>query len=248
VVSEPEVIKIGDDKWDTVEFLKVNGFPYPATARSTDIDAVEDLIVSVGFPLIAKPRTGARSAGVMKLKSRADLDLVLKHKNYIIQEFLEDGVGEFTAGTMTYNKVCYSCVIFKRDLREGNTFRAYSYDSKEHESLLEKVSKALPGVYGPINFQYRIKNGVPVIFEINSRFSGTTPLRTAIGVNEIEMALDYIENRTLVTHKASKKDIAIFRTWSDVIVPMDQVRTFKESNVLAEPNALYFPFKNEIRK
>jgi carbamoyl-phosphate synthase large subunit len=243
VVSDPDSIQIGDDKWETVQFLKANDFPFPDSVLSENGGGLEALVQRVGFPLIAKPRIGARSSGLMIVKDRNDLEHVKEKKGYVVQELLSETEGEFTAGTMTYSNACYSCVIFRRDLKDGNTFRAYSYENRNHEAFLKEVSCKLPGVYGPLNFQYRLKNGKPVIFEINSRFSGTTPLRTAVGVNEIEMAINYIKMGKLEVREPTLKKIAIFRTWSDMIVPMDQVAEFIESKHLANPSSSYFPFK-----
>jgi carbamoyl-phosphate synthase large subunit len=242
IISDLSVIKIGDDKWATVNFLKENGFAYPDSALLDDENEVNELIRRVGFPLIAKPRVGARSAGVFKIQHMQDLDLLKGRNDYILQEFLPEESGEFTAGTMTYEGVCYSTVIFKRDLKDGNTYRAYSYHNEAHERYLRKVSSLLEGTYGPLNFQYRVKNGVPVIFEINSRFSGTTPLRTAIGVNEIEMALLYVKEGKLSEREPSVKEVAILRTWSDIIVPMKQLTEFHKQSELKNPSANYFPF------
>jgi carbamoyl-phosphate synthase large subunit len=242
VVSEPTTIAMGEDKWLTVKFLKENGFPYPDSALSEDRSEVKRLVAEHGFPLFAKPRIGARSVGATKIRDNEDLLKILQQPNYIIQEYLGDEDAEFTAGTMTYDRKSYSQVIFKRDLKDGNTYRAYVYNDAEHERFITQVSEGIEGVYGPLNFQYRIKNGKPVIFEINSRYSGTTPLRTAIGINEVEMALEYFEKGKIEIRNTPKKDVAIFRTWSDLIVPMEQLREFEKNGELKDPNGKYFPF------
>ncbi len=241
VVSQPNVIRLGDDKLQTALFLKDHGFPFPDSAIASNRSEVEKLIERVGFPFIAKPRVGARSAGLMKLNSRDDLDR-LPHTDYVIQEYLPDQPGEFTAGTMTYDGKCYSQVIFKRDLKEGNTYRAYTYDDAAQSQFLRQLSESIPGVYGPLNFQYRIKNGKPVVFEINSRFSGTTPLRTAIGVNEVEMALQYAREGKVMPQIQQLHQVAVLRTWSDIIVPMEELERFERNGNLSHPSATYFPF------
>jgi carbamoyl-phosphate synthase large subunit len=83
---------------------------------------------------------------------------------------------------------------------------------------------------------------MPVIFEINTRFSGTTPLRTALGINEVEMAIEFIRMGKMVSQEVKLKNVAIFRTWSDIIVPMEQVDEFNKTNQLASPTCIYFPF------
>src|SRR5258708_29770088 len=60
IVSPPEVIRIADDKWLTYQFLVANGFPHPQSALPND---VSDLLRQCDFPLVVKPRSGARSVG-----------------------------------------------------------------------------------------------------------------------------------------------------------------------------------------
>ena len=52
---------------------------------------------------------------------------------------------------------------------------------------------------GPINIQLRLnKNGDPLIFEINPRFSGSAPMRAIAGFNEPDMILrNFVYNENL---------------------------------------------------
>jgi carbamoyl-phosphate synthase large subunit len=242
VISKPNVIEIGDDKWLTAQFLRDNGFPFPDSALFDDKPSVDKLITRVGFPLIAKPRVGARSAGVLQINSASELSILSTTSGYVLQEYLPEEPGEFTAGTMTYDGRCFSQVIFRRDLKEGNTYRAYTYSDDSHSRFLKDLSECIPGVYGPLNFQYRLRNSKPVVFEINSRFSGTTPMRTAVGVNEIEMAITYAKTGSVKPQKQTLSNVAILRTWSDVIVPIGEVSSFERDGELPTPTATYFPF------
>ena len=245
VVSKPNVIALGDDKLETARYLQANNFPYPDSSLARNKTDVDALIARVGFPLIAKPRVGARSAGLTKVNSAADLPGLDSSIDYVLQEYLPDDPGEFTAGTMTYDGKCYSQVIFRRDLKDGNTYRAYTYSNAAHSRFLKDLSEKIPGVYGPLNFQYRVRNGTPVVFEINSRFSGTTPLRTAIGINEVEMAIEYFRSGDIKPRNVSIPDVAILRTWSDIIVPTEQLEQLKKTGELKSPSASYFPFHQQ---
>ena len=95
-----------------------------------------------------------------------------------------------TAGTITLEGKCYSSIILSRELRDGNTYKAKLFDSKEANSFIRSVSEAL-NPFGPCNFQFRLDRwGTPRIFEINSRFSGTTELRTLCGYHEVDWIID----------------------------------------------------------
>src|SRR3546814_995014 len=75
----------------------------------------------------------------------------------------------------------------RRDLRDGNTYRAYVADYPELNDQVRMLGRALQP-HGPANFQFRTDaDGTPCVFEINARFSGTTPLRAMAGFNEVEM-------------------------------------------------------------
>ena len=48
---------------------------------------------------------------------------------------------------------------------------------------------------GPLNFQLCLTSRGPIIFEVNPRFSGTTPLRCMYGVNEIDILINDLEQK-----------------------------------------------------
>lgn len=241
VVGSRETIEIGDDKWRTYEFLKNNNFPYPETVLAVDSKGVQELIKGVGFPLIVKPRVGARSIGVYKVQNEFELGKVIDaNENLIVQECVGDDGNEFTAGTVTLNGQVVSCIILKRDLRDGNTLRAYHNNDLIYNDLIKKIASKL-GIEGPCNFQFRLKNNKPAIFEINSRFSGTTPLRAAFGLNEVQIMLDYFDKGKIIIPEKLKKGV-VLRATSDVFVDSDQWNTFKTQEELVSPKGEFIDF------
>jgi carbamoyl-phosphate synthase large subunit len=70
IVSSPNVVRIVDDKFLTYRFFCDHGFAAPDSCLPGEESA---LIERVGFPLIVKPRVGARSVGVVKVQSKAEL-------------------------------------------------------------------------------------------------------------------------------------------------------------------------------
>jgi carbamoyl-phosphate synthase large subunit len=71
---------------------------------------------------------------------------------------------------------------------------------------------------GPANFQFRInRNNEPTVFEINGRFSGTTPLRALVGFNEVEMVLHKMVYGTAVVQPVVQNK-TILRHWSETVV------------------------------
>jgi carbamoyl-phosphate synthase large subunit len=215
VVSNEDVINIGDDKWNTYLFLKNNGFEFPNTSLSNDL---EDFLITNRFPFIVKPRIGARSKDVYLVKNHKELTECLnKVHNPLIQEYLDSDI-EYTAGVVYFKSVdSIASIVMKRTLRDGNTFVAEPLEYSFMNTYLENLTKVI-GPEGPINFQFRIKNGKIKIFEINSRFSGTTHFRSLSNFNEVKMVLDFYMNGKLLKQPIIKNDIRILRFYEELVV------------------------------
>ena len=75
------------------------------------------------------------------------------------------------------------------------------------------------GPHGPANFQFRLDaQGRAKVFEINGRFSGTTPFRMRAGFNEVEMVL----RRVLLGEpikQPSVQPMTILRHFTETVVP-----------------------------
>lgn len=244
IVSSSEVIEIANDKFKTANFLKENGFYYPDSVMAYDRSSVEIFKARNKFPYFAKPVDGARSMGLIKINNRKEFQEVLENpKNLVIQEFLPDLDGEFTTGVIVVKGKCNAIVSLKRDLRDGNTFRTYRDSStSKYDSYIKEVAEKL-NVEGPCNFQYRIKNGKPIIFEINGRYSGTTPLRMIYGFNEVKSYLDYLLKDKEIEQPELKQGM-VFRTFSDIFIENGELTNMYEKDSDA-PKSIYYPFKNE---
>ena len=80
----------------------------------------------------------------------------------------------------------------------------YFYD----EQVVE-IARALKP-YGPANFQFRkAADGRCRLFEINARFSGTTPMRALVGFNEVDLALRYLLEGQLITQPAIRPGVVL---------------------------------------
>ncbi|WP_428630655.1 ATP-grasp domain-containing protein [Sphingopyxis sp.] len=190
LVSDENVVEIADDKFATVEFLERHGLSHPQSVRGEDDHALAQLIEDVGFPLIVKPRRGARAVGVSMVHDVAQLTNALAGRsNLIVQQMAGEEDQEFTAGVVYFDGAVQASIILRRDLRDGNTYRAYSGDFSAYREYVHDIASALKP-HGPANFQFRVDGkGVPRLFEINARFSGTTPMRAIFGFNEVDLCL-----------------------------------------------------------
>ena len=243
IIANEQVINIANDKFLTSKFLKENNFPYPYSVMSSDYEGVNKLKAWAAYPYFAKPVDGARSKGVVKVKDEETLkELTSYPNNLVIQEFIPEYEGEYTSGCLVLGGKAVAVVTLRRDLRDGNTYRAF-YDKEfdVYNDQIKDIAEKL-GVEGPCNFQFRIRDSKPVIFEINARFSGTTPLRSFFGFNEVEAVVDfYIDNKKITQPQLREGEV--LRVWSDVFLPKQEVLRFSQADSVEHPEAAFYEFK-----
>ncbi|WP_031515108.1 ATP-grasp domain-containing protein [Desulfofalx alkaliphila] len=229
-VHPPQMVDTCSDKWHTVLFLKNKGFYYPQTIPYPDHQAkLADFIKRVGFPLVVKPRTGAGSLGVEVVKTPRQLaEAIAGKENYIIQEYLPDQQGEYTVGVCINKKGdVLSSIALKRNLQDGMSVSALAEDYSDICGYCEQVARVL-GAFGSCNLQLRIKNGLPYIFEINPRFSSSTGMRIALGVNEAELLIksDLMGQQT---EKPAIPKAGVIRQYIDFVIPIEDINRITSS-------------------
>ena len=215
IVSSMDVIKICEDKFKTALFLKKFNLNYPKTQLLKSID-----LKNITFPVILKPSIGYRSIGVYKANNITELNNLIEKldskKKYVLQEYIGDEDSEYTCTIVKVADYSSPVLTFKRILRAGDTYRAEPVKFKAIEEYVVDAASKLD-IDGGCNFQLRLdKFGEPKIFEINSRFSGTTPFCAQIGFNP----LDFYLKKTLGLEPFIDIDYSsiIMRYWSEVVV------------------------------
>lgn len=211
VASDYAKLMIGQDKFLTCEWLKENGCNYPEYCKLEDKLEVEKLISKVGFPLVAKPRNGKSSQGVYLIQSQEELDAIADAEEYVLEECVGTGEQEYTVG-------CYcdkqgrlqDVIIMHRKLQDGSTAWAEVVEDAEIYQEAEKICKAFQP-RGPLNIQLRLNaEGKPVCFELNVRFSGTTPMRAHFGYRDVEaMISEYVFNQPIESCFQVRPGIAV---------------------------------------
>lgn len=228
-VSPINVIEIADDKYKTIKFLEENGFNFPKTYLPNQID-LKDIV----FPVIIKPRVGYRSIGVHLVNNLQEAKEAIKSlKDPIIQEYI-DGP-EYTCTTAIFENNISEVLCLQRELRSGDTFKAFPFKSDIIEEYVKNIASKI-GIKGSCNFQLRTKNsGEPYLFEINSRFSGTTPFCSYLGFNPVEFCL----KSALNLKYSSKIDYTkvILRHWTEVVISKrdtDDMKRNLQGRIIAE--------------
>jgi len=225
IVSSTEVVGICNDKWLTYCFLRDSGFNAP---RSCLPDGLDEFVKNTPFPWIVKPREGSTSKGLFRINNIETLSHALENcDNPIIQEEVGDVEGEFTCGVVVVSGRILSSIPLRRKLKNGNTSIAYFNKSDEVDRYIRQVAEKL-GPDGPINIQLRLTTNGPMVFEINPRFSGTTPVRSSFGVNEVSILIEYLETGILSDKPLPKEGMVIRYTVDQFVSNND----LKRLNVL----------------
>lgn len=216
-VSEESVVRICDDKLATADFLKAQGLPFPRTR--TLCDFADD---TLPYPLILKPKVGgARSKGVRTVRTATELARAraeLDGSAFVAQELIEGP--EYTCGTLTLNGHCTGAIVLRRQLRDGDTYKAFVERDAMLEAFVIDVANRLQP-FGSCNFQLRVRDGVPFLFEFNARCSGTTYCRALAGFNEPKMIADFILKGTAPAFEV--RPITVLRYWKELVVENETV-------------------------
>ena len=223
IVSDPRVVAIADDKLETARFFQSVGLNPPRSVCGQDDEGVEELVAAVGFPLVVKPRVGARSVGVSVVRNRDALQQArADREGLLVQECVGDPDSEYTASVLFFDGDVQASIVMRRDLRDGNTYRAYTGDYAELNEQVRSLGRALRP-HGPANFQFRTdKRGEPRVFEINARFSGTTPLRAMAGFHEVEMCIRHLLFGTPIVQPEIRSGV-ILRYLDEMFVQQDRI-------------------------
>lgn len=190
---------IGQDKLKTCEWLKENGCNFPRYCKSGNLNSLNDLLGGGEISVIAKPRIGKGSYGVFKINSEEEAKKFYTLDNYIFQECIGNEDAEYTIGCYCdkHGKLV-DVIIMHRELKDGYTQKATVVENPAIREEAVKICNAFNPV-GPLNIQLRLDDkGIPVCFELNVRFSGTTPMRANFGYNDVAaMIKEYLFNEDI---------------------------------------------------
>jgi len=221
IVSEPRVVSLCGDKLKTAIFLKNNGFPYPKTYK------LEDYSFELDFPVVLKPRKGGhRSIGEYVARNPKEFDEYVAKVNvgnYVVQEYIEGD--EYTCGTISLEDHCLGVILMKRELRAGDTYKAFVVKDNKLADFVERAINRLKP-FGACNVQFRLKDDTPCILEFNARCSGTTASRALAGFNEPKIICDYLFKGIKNPH-FKIKEIAILRYWKELVVSYEKIEAMK---------------------
>lgn len=218
VVSSPEVLAVAQDKLATARWLGANGFPAPWTVPA-DAD-----LAGVVLPAIVKPRRGRGSRGVTVARSAGDLDRVRGDAGYVVQELIGDAQDEYSVGVVCDRAgAVHGAMAVRRELRHGTTVRAEAGPFPEVTRAAVGIVAALRPA-GPCNVQLRLRDGEPVAFDVNARFSGTTPMRVHYGFDEVDAVVAHFALGEPMPDLVAPPAGLMVRYWAEAYPDLSRVR------------------------
>lgn len=214
-INPEHVIDLCSDKFKTNMFLKNHGFPFPKSLNLSDIGQVKDIDF---FPVVIKPTIGGGSQHVYLAQNTSELGLLVNYllnyfDHFLVQEYVGRVDHEYTVGVLLdgngnlINSIAVRRFIMRslssrikmRNRTDkkylGETLAISSGISQGEIGRFPEVTKyceqlALTmGCRYAVNVQCRLVDGIPFVFEINPRFSGTSYMRAMVGYNEPDILI-----------------------------------------------------------
>jgi carbamoyl-phosphate synthase large subunit len=206
-----DVINTFDNKWET--FVRLNSLDIKTPDTTLDIHD-RSFFDRNTYPLIIKPVYGNASKNVFIIDSEQELKCVsdyLKLKNipYVIQEHVGSANEEYTISVLSDLSGEYlGSIVLKRVLAGGFSQFVECESFAELDEIAKQIALSIDSK-GPLNIQCRMMNDELYVFEINPRFSGTSPFRTLFGFNEADVLFSK-QNENINTFDKSKIQIGSF--------------------------------------
>lgn len=214
-INSERVIDICSDKYKTNEFLQQNGFPFP---RSLFIQNTEQIKGVDFFPVVIKPTVGGGSQHVYLAQDNKELGQLVAYllnyfDHFLVQEYVGNAEQEYTVGVLLdgagnlINSIAVKRFILsslsnrikminRTGRKELGDILAISSGISQGEigsfpnvtKYCEELAVKMGCTYS-VNVQCRLVDGVPYVFEINPRFSGTSFMRAMVGYNEPDILI-----------------------------------------------------------
>ncbi len=222
IVSEPQIVEVCNDKWETYNFLKANGFHAPLSFLNMD-EVIDKIAVGeLDYPIVVKPRYGCGSISVAVAYDEEDLRYLTKKVNediansylkyesavtnekVIYQECLKGQ--EYGADIINdLNGETKNVIIRKKiAMRSGETDIAQLVDEPVIKDTLVKLGQITKHIANMDCDVFFVKD-VPYVLEMNARFGGGYPFSHMGGCNLPKAIVDWTKGKTVDKNVISAK-------------------------------------------
>lgn len=215
-LGSPESVEAMFDKCRAAEKFEAAGLPIPETYTSG----------SVSYPLIAKPRTGSASAGIVVVRNEDEYrEIAGKTEDYLLQEYIPD------AEEITVD--CYRAVSgriiavvprIRLEVLSGEVTRTRTIRHPLIEEISRKALESLD-LRGAVTIQYlRSRETREVkLMEINPRLGGGVVCSIHAGANFPEYILSDAAGTELQPCDDWREGVEIVRYMQEVVFENGQV-------------------------
>ncbi len=221
VVSDEEVMEKCRDKMETFSFLSQK-FALPFT--TVDPDKIRE------FPIIAKPRYGKGSKGIVKIDNEDDLKYVQsKNDNLIFQEYLPGT--EYTIDVLSDldGEPIIAVPRIRLQTKAGISTIGKIVMDESISGTCKSIAKYLK-IIGPCCIQMKeTKDGVLNVVEVNPRLGGGTIFTALAGANFPAMILDMVNGKKLKAPLIS--EITVVRYFEEIVVENGKVMKYDLNSV-----------------
>jgi carbamoyl-phosphate synthase large subunit len=216
VVSDKQTMELCRDKMETFNYLSKK-FDLPFTTS--------DNKKASKFPIIAKPRYGKGSKGIIKIDNEDELNYVqLKKDSVIFQEYLPGT--EYTIDVLSDLEAEPIIAVprVRLQTRAGISTVGKIVKNENISETCKSIAKYLK-IRGPCCIQMKeSKEGILKIVEVNPRMGGGTIFTALAGANFPAMILDMVNGKKLKIPKIS--EITIVRYFEEIVVENGKVTKY----------------------
>lgn len=206
-----DLSRIFYDKRLSAEEFGRSSLPIPATISP---DALK-------FPLIAKPRLGSASKGIVVARSAEDLR-GLDLDDFLLQEYVENAT-EYTVDCFVGSDGSILCVSprIRLETAGGEVTRTRTIDDPELVEKSERTLKAL-GLKGVVTLQFlRGVDGRALLMEINPRLGGGAVCTVHAGADIPALMVDEALGISIPARVWPKPSTEIARYMKEVVFSSD---------------------------
>ena len=205
-IADVNTIHNSFDKYQTLSFLKQNGYNWIKSYISFDSAKMAIDNDALCFPLIVKPRKGSGSVGIEIVDSLARLKQVCEgNDDILIQEFVKgQEIGVDVYVDLLSEEVVSIFAKKKLKMRAGETDKSVSFKDEKLFDLVISFANDF-GLRGVNDIDVFERDGEYYISEVNPRFGGGYVHAYAAGVDFPKMLINNMNG------KVNKKKIGEYR-------------------------------------
>ncbi|HET7148092.1 MAG TPA: ATP-grasp domain-containing protein [Candidatus Nitrosopolaris sp.] len=224
IVSDRDKLEICRDKMLTFQTLS-NKFILPFTTEDSNKINI--------FPVLAKPRFGKGSRGIVKIDDESDLKYIMSKRNDLVfQEFLPGT--EYTVDVLSdlNGKPLIAVPRIRMQTKAGISTKGRVLRDPALEADCMKIAEYI-GIRGPCCMQMKESaQGTLKLIEVNPRMGGGTIFTSLAGANFPALLLDMIEGRQISIPTIS--EITIIRYFEEYVLKNEEERIHVGANLLSK--------------